>query len=725
MKPPKLSSDRAALAFNGANAAARAGDWAAVIAGCDQALALDAGLIVAALLRARARRHLGQLTEALAEYRAVLQAQPLEFTAALEGGNLARRLNDTAGAIDLYGRAVQARPDDPRGHLSLARALDGTDRGARHYHRALDLVEAPNQGLTQADVHHLIGVTRLARGDAARALDSLRAAITGQDISGEITDPQAEILIDLGDAQSRIGLTEQAAKTWEIAARATGWPPLRRLSEALFLSNRWQDALLVLRRAQSLHPQDRAIALALMDLLEKAWQLDEALALLDRAEAEFPDQKTAYLALRARILGKLGDVDGANALYETLIDQGNDAFCASLAMSMLYSTQYRPEQIAARQAAMFGPWGLAQAMPRRTVDRPRIGFVTGDLHHQHPVNIFLQPMLTHWDQARHPVTIFNTGKSFDDQTRLARSKVGAWHDLGFETLAQTVTREQVDILIDLAGHTSAQTMAAFAKRLAPVQVSFLGYPGSTGVPNIDWLVGDAVVTPPDHDSIYSERILRLPQTVFCFAPETDYPLPDVNPKRPLTFGSFNNIPKLTQTTLALWAQILRGVPGSRLLLKAPSFSSAAAADRIRRIFADHDIDAARLIFRGPSALAQMMAEYGDVDIALDPMPYNGGTTTLQAMWMGVPVVTLAGDYFVSRMGASFMTAAGLPDWVASDPAEYVQIAVHKAGDRAALQALKSNLRAQLVARPAWNIQTYTRGFQDGLDQIWQAPDRTK
>lgn len=700
-------------------------DWPTVEAQCDAALTLDPNLHVASLLRARALRNLGRTAAALAAYRAVLVAVPQDFTAALEGGNLARHLNDDEGAIDLYRRAVAVRPDDPRGHLSLARMLDASHReaAAPHYHRAVQLAQNPNggHGLSVAEVHHKIGMTRLGRGDAALALESLRAASVGVDLAGEIADLDAEILMDLGDALMRLGLPDDAAQIWEIAARATGWPPLRRLSDLLYRCNRWQDAVSVLARAKNLHPNNGAIALAHVDMLAEAWQLDAALTLLAGLEADFPDQITAYLALRARILGKMGDVDGANAVYESLIAKGNDAFCASLAMSMLYSTTYRPKTIAARQREMFKTWGQPQSIQPGHAERPRIGFVSGDLHHQHPVNIFLQPMLAHWDHARHPLTIYNTGKTHDDQTRLAKSRVAVWHDLEFDRLADTVSRDKIDVLIDLAGHTSAQAMSAFAKRIAPVQVSFLGYPGSTGIPNMDWLIGDHIVTPPDHDANYSERILRLPQTVFCFAPEQDYPLPDfaTMARRPFTFGSFNNIPKLSPATLALWAQVLHAVPQARLLLKAPSFASEGPAARLRAIFAGHGIDAARLLFRGPSGLSPMMAEYGDVDIALDPMPYNGGTTSLQALWMGVPVITRTGDYFVSRMGASFMQAAGLPDWVAEDDADYVQIAVKMAQDRDRLIALKSGLRRRIQARPAWDIRAYTRAFQDGLDHIWR------
>jgi protein O-GlcNAc transferase len=314
--------------------------------------------------------------------------------------------------------------------------------------------------------------------------------------------------------------------------------------------------------------------------------------------------------------------------------------------------------------------------------------------------------------------------SYDAQTQLAKKRVAQWVDVttwNDRQLTRRIEDDGIDILLDLAGHTSQQRMSLFAQRAAPVQATFLGYPGSTGVPNIDWLLADAVVAPPGSEPLFSEQVLRLPGSVFCYAPEEDYPYPDygqAHAERSLTFGSFNNVPKLTPRTLRLWAQILQQVPGSRLLLKAPSFKDLGAVEVFTQRFAALGIPAERLEFRGPVGLTDMMAEYADVDIALDPMPYNGGTTSLQALWMGVPVVALAGHNFVSRMGSSFLTAAGMSDWVASGDEDYVGIAVAKARDRQALLALKQGLRQHLQLCAAWNIDKYTRHFEEALRQMW-------
>jgi predicted O-linked N-acetylglucosamine transferase (SPINDLY family) len=370
--------------------------------------------------------------------------------------------------------------------------------------------------------------------------------------------------------------------------------------------------------------------------------------------------------------------------------------------------------------------------------RIKLGLVSADFHHQHPVNIFMQPVLREIDRSRFEVFLYFTGVSYDEQTRLAQQRIEHWVEattLNDTQLAKRIEADGIDLLLDLAGHTGQQRMSLFAKRAAPVQATYLGYPGSTGVPNMDWVLGDEVVTPVGSESLCSERIARLPGTVFCFAPEVEYPYPafgdgvgDVADAafdaaanawltRPLTFGSFNNVPKLTPRTLALWAQILKAVPSSRLLLKAPSFSDGGAVrlfgERLQKLGVDLD----RVEFRGPTGLTDMMAEYADVDIALDPVPYNGGTTSLQAMWMGVPVVTQRGHNFVSRMGASFMTAAGLPEWVAEDDEGYVRVAVQMAQDREALLNLKRGLRDRLKTRRGWDVVAHTRAMEAAFGEM--------
>jgi predicted O-linked N-acetylglucosamine transferase (SPINDLY family) len=219
--------------------------------------------------------------------------------------------------------------------------------------------------------------------------------------------------------------------------------------------------------------------------------------------------------------------------------------------------------------------------------------------------------------------------------------------------------------------------------------------------------------------LFSEGIAQMPASVFCWSPVDDYPLPPARSREsPVVFGSFNNAMKLSPKTIALWAQVLLAVPRAQLLLKAPSFRDEAVRERFAALFDEQGIASDRLILRGPSGLVEMMQEYGDIDIALDPTPYNGGTTTLQALWMGLPVIALTGGNFVSRMGASFLTTLGHPDWVARDESDYVRVAAQLARDCAILRGQRALLRQQMAASRLCDIRQYVVNFEELLRTMW-------
>jgi protein O-GlcNAc transferase len=725
---------RAAQAFNEANAAFRDERLNDAFTPVNAAIELNPALAVAHVLQARCHVSRGNLESARDAFSTALRVDPQQFSAWLELGNVCRRLGDIERAVQCYERAAACNPNDGRGYLACARALEegsgglALDRAAFFYQRALTL--ADGDALKTVDIHHTMARFRLDAGNAPRSLEALRAATLTIHRYPDLfsTDARCEVMIDQADALLHLGLRDEAMAVLTQASLAGGETTLTRLAQLSFRFNLWQEALEVLRRSVELHPDSGTAHYNLAHMLTESWQMEEALKALDVAEVQTSMPNAA--SMRAAIAGKMGDADVALRHYRSLVDAGDTSLSSSVAMSTLYSDTMTPHEVARLHRELFAPLGTGARGRNsfandRTKDRPlRVGLVSADFHHQHPVNLFMQPVLACWDLARFPVTMYFTGVSYDDQTHVAKSRVSNWREMTQSTPAQfakQVEADCIDILIDLAGHTSMQRMSLFAQRMAPVQVTFLGYPGSTGVPNIDWIIGDPVVSPPEHDELYSERVARLPQTVFCFAPEVDYPypaMPDTLADRPLTFASFNNIPKLTPHTIRLWSSVLLAVPDSRLILKAPSFQDTGARERSARLFSEHGVDPQRIEFRGPIGLSDMMAEYADVDICLDPIPYNGGTTTLQAMWMGVPVIVKEGGNFVSRMGSSFMTAAGLDEWVAQSDDDYVARAIRHAADRRTLLELKRTLRSRLQAQPAWDVKRYAKDFQDALQDMW-------
>jgi predicted O-linked N-acetylglucosamine transferase (SPINDLY family) len=674
---------------------------------------------------------------ARARFTALLSQHPRHFRGWLEAGHLSRQLGRQKEVMHFYRMATQAAPLHWEGWLTLAGALEAVDQwdeAAACYHRALPLAtKAPDgEAVPVSSLHALMAKSRLERGDAARALESLRQALGLMRVEKPKPDVNvtAALYIDLGDVLMRLGLTDAAHRAFEQASVGTSEEVLTRLAMQSFHHNLWHEAQAVLKRNVELHPQS---ALALWNLAHsyvEAWQMDDALQTLAQAEAIAP--QPGAKSMRASVAGRLGDVDQALALYRELAEEDGpeSAMRSSAAMSALYSDNLTAVQVAELHSSLFAGLGYGArsaqsfANAREPGKRIKLGLLSADFHHQHPVNIFMQPVLARLDRSQFEVTIYNVGVAHDDQTKLAQTRVDHWVQATSWTRAQLTQGIRADgmaVLIDLAGHTSHNRLVMLSQRVAPVQVSFLGYPGSTGVPNIDWLLADQVVVPPEHDALCTERVYRLPHAVCCYAPEANYPFPAygaAQAQRPLTFGSFNNVPKLTPHTIELWAKVLARVPSSRLLLKAPSFRDESAIRIFRERFEQQGVDASRIEFRGPVGLADMMAEYADVDIALDPVPYNGGTTTLQALWMGVPVVVKEGQNFVSRMGASFMRAAGLPEWVAGSDEDYVAIAARTAADRQALLQLKAGLRVRLQGAPAWNIDHYTRDMERALRSMW-------
>ena len=736
--------------FNAGNQAWRAQDWDLALAAYTQATQLNPSLSLAYLGCARCHVRLGAWMAAREAFAAALRLDPINFSAWLEAGHLCRQMGELQQAAAAYQRAMDAAPQRYEAPLAMARVLRQLDQkllAAQAFEQSMSLAstaQANGASDLPAEVAHRMGQYLLELGDNLAAVQVLRLALKrlrgpvqntmqeGHYPMPSVINQTAEVQIDLGEALLRLGQQTTGLQVLTEASAATHESTLARLAAMSFRHNLWQEALMVLRKCVQLYPQSPSARWNLAHLLAESWQMDEAEKVLQEAEelGPIPGAKS----MRASIAGRQGDADTALRLYSELATESGEQgkFASSSAMSSLYSDQLSAQEVADLHRVLFAPLGQG-ARSRESFERAplagrriKLGIVSADFHHQHPVNIFMQPVLREIDRSRFEVFLYFTGVSYDEQTRLAQQRIEHWLEattLNDTQLAKRIDADGIDLLLDLAGHTGQQRMSLFGKRAAPVQATYLGYPGSTGVPNMDWVLGDAVVTPVGSDSLCSERIFRLPGTVFCFAPEVEYSypaFPDAVAVRALTFASFNNVPKLTPRTLRLWAQILNAVPDSRLLLKAPSFSDAGAARLIGERLQQLGVDLARVEFRGPSGLTDMMAEYAEVDIALDPVPYNGGTTSLQAMWMGVPVVTQIGHNFVSRMGASFMMAAGLPEWVAIDDEGYVRVAVQKAQDRSALLALKRGLRERLKARRGWDVVAHTRAMEEAFVEMVNA-----
>jgi predicted O-linked N-acetylglucosamine transferase (SPINDLY family) len=350
----------------------------------------------------------------------------------------------------------------------------------------------------------------------------------------------------------------------------------------------------------------------------------------------------------------------------------------------------------------------------------RVGLLSADFK-THSVSYFIEPLLARHDRDRLALVCYSNGSFGDTITLRLRDHATEW--VGTATwsdsqLARRIREDAIDILVDLSGHTGGNRLSMLALKPAPVQVTWLGYPTTTGLPTIDYRITDARVDPPGYAACASERPLRLPASYFCYRPRSEPrigPLP-ADAGRPITFGSFNNMPKLGAATIRLWSRVLHALPDATLFVKTKALADASVRDALLASFATEGICAQRLRAIGwlPSG-EEHLAAYNEVDIALDTFPYNGATTTCEALWMGVPVVSLAGSTHASRMGLSILTAVGLPELVASSEDGFVALAAALAQERDRLRALRQTLRERMRASPLMDEAGHAAAVADALE----------
>jgi predicted O-linked N-acetylglucosamine transferase (SPINDLY family) len=327
----------------------------------------------------------------------------------------------------------------------------------------------------------------------------------------------------------------------------------------------------------------------------------------------------------------------------------------------------------------------------------------------------------------------NVGRP-DDMTERFRHRADHWRDLRFlsgSRLASLIRSDGLDVLVDLAGHTDGGMMALLASRLAPIQLTWLGYPATTGLSAMDYRLTDEVADPPGaSESHCTERLIRLPGGFLCFS-ALDSPSPGpavekaVDADLPVVFGSFNNLFKVTPEVLSLWAEIVLAVPDSQLVLKYVQFDDPGVRSRVAAFLGECGLPAERLVLRGPVSPREHLETYGSIDIALDPFPYNGTTTTCEALYMGVPVVTLRGDSHVSRVGASILTTIGCQELIANDPAAYKRIAIELAGNPEHRRDLRKILPARFRASPLFDAPGFARKFEAALDRMLDGENTLK
>lgn len=698
--------------------------------GVEAALALAPDLALLHANRAGILADLRRWPEAAEAARAALEREPGLAGAHLALGLASEALEGAAAALPHLEAAVAADPSLLAARVHLVRILTELGRLAE----ALAAAEAALE--VHADVVDLL----IARGELLRRLDRAAEAVAPLEKALALDPGNERARIEHGLTLADLGKEEQARAIAELERLAAEQPdePTRLLAFAVALIRNGQSsrALPVLDRAAALDPNDHEIVLERAIALSRLKRMEEAIVCYQRACALRPDDPEPPMRL-ARAYMKLGDSRrAAEAFRRGLALAPRDSVSHSdLLVCLLFGGLVGLEELAAEHRVWgerFGrPAGRWTSWPNeRDPDRPlRIGLVSPDLG-RHPVGMMVLPILEALDRERYSPIVFSTREKPDAWTARIRAAVDVWHEvapLDDRALAGLVRRERIDVLIDLSGHTANNRLTMFALKPAPVQVSWLGYPFTTGLEAIDYVLGDDSMVRPEEERLYVERVLRFPSGRLCFAPPDYAPpvkLPPALATGRVTFGSFNNTVKVGPRVVALWSRVLHAVPGSRLLLKWGAFDHAFAVERFRAAFAEHGIGPDRLEFRGQSNHADMLAEYGAVDIALDPFPYGGGMTSVEALWMGCPLVTLTGPHPMERQGEAFLRQLGEPGWIARDEDGYVRIAAGLASSPGRLAALRLLQRERMRTSPLCDGARIARDLETLLREAWRRWCRT-
>ena len=718
-----LMPRHAVLQMNLGNLLRRRGRLGEAVACHRRALALEPQRHEARFNLANALVAIGEREEAARCYREVLVVRP-DFADAT--ANLAALvLADHAGTeADVLIAGLIAR--DPRSRTALmllGRRRIVQERWAEAEAALRGALEA---GADDADAHQLRGLALFRMGDAAGAVAAYRHALA-------IAPDLVAALNGLGVALQACGDLSAASDALRAAARHRPEDAdiLTNLGTVLIARGEVDEGIALLRKSTRLDPADATAWSNLGYALFLIGHLGEAITACEAAVRLKPGYADAYSNLGIA-LGNQGRLADATAAFEhaLALDPDHGGSFSNLLFLGNYDPDIPPAALAERHRSC-GRRQESVTVLRHEVDRDphrrlRIGYVSPDFR-QHSVAYFAEPLLAAHDPGTVEVTCYAAVKKPDDVTERLQVRAAAWRNIvGMSDVAAAdcIRADRIDILVDLAGHTAGNRLGIFARKPAPVQATYIGYPNTTGLTRVDYRLTDASADPLGEDeSLYTEHLYRLPRCFLAYLPPADAPPVAARPSLAaghVTFGSFNALPKVNARTVAAWAAILDAVPNARLVLKNASLVDPETQARYRDLFASHGIAAARveLVAYVPDKGGHL-GLYNRIDIALDTFPYNGTTTTCEALWMGVPVVTWRGDRHAGRVGASLLAVVGLDELVAPSVESYVALAQDLAAQPERLAAISRSLRGRLEGSPLLDARGLARAVEDAYREMWQ------
>jgi protein O-GlcNAc transferase len=605
-------------------------------------------------------------------------------------GNDLEDSSEFEAALERYREALHVAPDYPRAHLNVGNAL-------RHLGRYDEAVSALREALRcsprYAPAHFNLGTLLATLGENGAAESELREALR---LDPDLVDA-AVVLADVLESTGRLADAE-AELCRALTLRPNFAGAALNLGQLYLRQNRFDDAESTLLRARAMNSSLVSIHAALGSLYAKTARSGEAARAFARALELDPELKS----FESSYLFSLNLRDDLNA-------------------STVFAEHARlGAAIGGAVAAPFKSWSNWPDPDRRI----KVGYVSGDFG-KHPIGLFLRPVLERHDRASFDVHCYSNHRAVDHVTQILQASVGHWSVIaGVEDrlVAEKIRRDEIDVLVDLSGHLARNRLAVFARRPAPIQSTWLGYLNTTGLSTMDYRICDVYTDPVGAtEHLQTERLYRMPHSQWCYAPVYDVPhIERPHPERPdaIVFGSFNQYAKINDSCLDLWCRILARVPEATLVvLDVPQGNTR---DAFRRRLTQRLIDPKRVVVLGREGILEYFTAIGNVDIALDTFPYNGATTTLDILWMGVPLVALRGDRGIARGGYSILQSMQMPELIADGPDDYVHLNVRLARDISWRRTLHATLRNRLAVSPLMDAARFVVDLEAGYRQMWRA-----
>jgi predicted O-linked N-acetylglucosamine transferase (SPINDLY family) len=674
----------------------------------------------------------GMLSEAIEYYQKTIQQRPDYAEAYNNLGNVLKERRRIEEAIENYRKAVQLKPDLAVAYYNLGvihQEKQEYDEAISYFRKALEF-DASN-----LNIQRMLAVVLQKKAERDNAPESYQEAERRlREII--ITNPHDySSYNDLGNVLKDMGkITEAMAcyrKAFELNPNFVD--AYFNAGDALFELGQVDEAINNYQKVIKLNPNFSDAYNNLGILLVEKNRISEALQCFETALQQDQNSVKALSNL-GNILSDYGQVEEAERYYRRAlsIEPGLSKVNSNLLLCMNYNPVYEAETILSEHlnfsrnfAEPLYPVSVLFLNPKNIVRRLRIGYISPDFR-RHSVAYFIEPVITSHNRNHVEVFCYSDVLKPDDFTENIRGKADHWREiakLSDERVAELIRKDGIDILVDLAGHTANNRILVFARKPAPVQVSWIGYPFSTGLSSMDYKIVDRYTDPHGWtEKYYTERLYRLPDSFLCYKPERDAPEiadPPVLKEGYLTLGSFNNLAKVSDELLLLWAEILRMVPYAHLLIKAKGLSSELTRGDLLAFFSEQGISAERIkLYPWISAQLEHLALYNKVDIALDTFPYHGTTTTCEALYMGVPVITLSGKTHASRVGASLLSNVGLPDFIASSRDDYKRIAMKLSHNVMRLSSLRKELRDMMSRSILTDAQRFTDNLENAFREMW-------